>query len=106
TRCGLAFPGIDHNDFGLGLGGFVGFDPTPENGVAPSGVGAFYEQAVGLFDVVVTNGYGVFAEGHFIGGHGTAHAKARVGVDIVGADKAVDIFVDDVVFFREALAGG
>src|SRR5690606_7598573 len=83
-----------------------GFDSTPQNGVAPSGVGAFYEQAVGLFDVVVTNGYGVFAEGDFIGGHGTAHAKARVGVAIVAADKAFDKFVEDVVFFREALAGG
>ena len=84
----------------------MGFDPAPENGVAPSGVGAFYEQAVGVFDVVVTNGYGVFAEGHFIGGHGTAHAKAGVGVDVVAADKAFDKFVEDVVFFREALAGG
>jgi hypothetical protein len=45
------------------------------------------------------------SQGEFVRRHGTAHAQARVGVDVVGAEQALRQFVEDVVVLGQQLTG-
>ncbi len=97
--------GIDHDDFGVGVGFFAGFDAPEEDGVAPGGVGAGDEESVAVVDVFVGDRRGVGTERGLVAGDGGGHAEAGVGVDVVGAEKAFDDFIGEIIFLSEALAG-
>ncbi|MNV35247.1 hypothetical protein D3C71_1266880 [compost metagenome] len=57
-----------------------------------------------MFHVVVAGGRRVGPQGLLVARHGAAHAQARVGVDVVGADQALGQLVEDVVVLGEQLA--
>ncbi len=71
----------------------------------PRRVAAHDEQAVGVLQVVVAGRRRVGAQRLLVAGHGAAHAQARVGVDVVGADQALGELVEDVVVLGQQLAG-
>ena len=56
-------------------------------------------------DVVVARRRRIAAQGRLVAGDRARHAKARVGVDVVGADQALRELVEDVVVLGEQLAG-
>ena len=58
-----------------------------------------------MVDVFIAGRRRVHAEGLLVTGHGRTHAQARVGVHIVGADQALDQFVEDVIVLGHQLAG-
>ena len=101
-RVGAARIGDD--DFQIRVGFFRVFNAAKQNGVRPGRVAADNENASGLRNVVVTSGRRVGAQGHFVAGHGAAHAQARVAVDVVRAQQSFDQFVENVIVLGQQLA--
>jgi hypothetical protein len=79
-------------------------DAAKQHRVRKGGVAAGDEQAVGVVDVVVAGRRRVGAQRELVAGHRAAHAQARVGVDVVGADQALGQLVEDVVVLGQQLA--
>ncbi len=59
---------------------------------------------VGVRQVVVARGRRVGAQRQLVAGHRAAHAQARVGIEVVGADQPLDELVVDVVVLGQPLA--
>ena len=68
------------------------------------GVAADYENAFGVFDVVVAGRRRIRAQRLFVAGDGATHAKAGIGVYVVSAQQTLGEFVKDVVVLGEQLA--
>jgi hypothetical protein len=58
-----------------------------------------------VHDVVVAGRRRIGAERGLVARDRAAHAQARVGVDVVGADQALGELVEDVVVLGKELAG-
>ena len=95
---------IGHDDLHGRVGGARVLDAAKHDGVRPGRVAAGDEQALRVAQVVVAGGRRVGAQRGLVAGHGAAHAQARVGVDVVGADQALGQLVEDVVVLGEQLA--
>ena len=54
--------------------------------------------------ILVAGGRRIGAQAGLVAGHRAAHAQARVGVDVVGADQALGQLVEDVVVLGQQLA--
>ena len=67
-------------------------------------VGAYDEDAIRVVHIVVAGRWCVRAQSLLVARHRAAHAQAGVGVDVVGADHALDQFVEDVIVLRQQLA--
>ena len=80
-------------------------DAPPEDRVAGGGVRAQQQEAVGERDVGVGRRRAVEAERAAVAGDRGGHAQARVGVDVVRAEKALGELVDRVVVLGQQLAG-
>ena len=94
---------IDHDQ--LCAGPLAGADPRPYDRVARRRVGAHDQEAVGPVDVGVCGGRAVRPEGAGVAGDCTGHAKARVGVDVVGPEESLGELRGDVVILGRQLPG-
>ena len=88
----------------MGVGFFRVFNAAKQNRMRPGRVAADDEDARGLRNVVVTCGRRIGTQGHFVAGHGAAHAQARIAVDVVRAQQPFDQFVEDVIVLGQQLA--
>ncbi len=77
----------------------------PHDRMTGGGVGAEHEQAVGLREVRVAGRRPVGAERAAVTGDRGGHAQARVRVDVVGAEEALEQLHGGVVVLRQQLAG-
>jgi hypothetical protein len=82
-----------------------GLDPPHHDRVGIGGVRSGDEQQVGLVDVLVAGGHRVGAQRGLVARHRRTHAQARVGVQIVGADRDARQLVEHVIVFGEQLPG-
>ena len=80
-------------------------DARPDDRVAGGGVRPEQQEAVGERDVGVRRRRAVEAERAAVAGDRRGHAQARVGVDVVRAEKALGELVDRVVVLGQQLAG-
>jgi hypothetical protein len=101
---GVGAARVDHDDLQRWVGAFGILDAPEQDGVRPGGVAAGDEQALRVVQVVVAGGGRVGAQRGFVAGHRAAHAQARVGVDVVGADQALGQLVEDVIVLGQQLA--
>lgn len=69
-------------------------------------VGAPGHQAVGVFEVLVTTGRAVGAEGALVAGHGRGHAQGRVAIIVVGTDQPARELAEHVELLGQHLPGG
>ena len=75
------------------------FYASKQNGVGIGGVTACDKQAVGMHDIVIASRWCICTEREFVASDCTAHAQARIGVDVVGAEQSFGEFVEDVIVF-------
>ena len=80
-------------------------DAPPEDRMAGRRVRPQQQEAVGQADVGVRRRRAVEAERAAVAGDRRGHAQARVGVDVVRAEKALGELVDRVVVLGQQLAG-
>jgi hypothetical protein len=71
--------------------------------MAPGRVGAGNIKAIGQFNIIITNGYAIFAQSYFVTYHRAAHTQARIGIDIITADKTLHQLVYHIILFGKAL---
>ena len=79
--------------------------PLEEHRMALGGVGADQQHQGGGVEVVVAAGGAIGAEAAAVAGHGRTHAQARVGIEVVAAEGALEQLVGGVVVLAEELAG-
>ena len=91
--------------FSAGLARLRVLDAAEQDRMRPGRVAADDEEALGVLQVVVAGGRRIGAQRLLVAGHRAAHAQARVGVDVVGADQALGELVEDVVVLGQQLAG-
>ncbi len=101
---GMRTPRIDHDDLHLRVGALGIFQPPKQDRVRKRRIGPGNEHALGVLQIVVARRRCVCAQGLFVARHGAAHAQARVGVDVVGADQALGQLVEDIVVLGQQLA--
>ena len=58
-----------------------------------------------MVDVFIAGGRRVRAQRGLVAGHGGGHAKARVGINVVGAKQSLGELVEDVIVLGEQLSG-
>ncbi len=63
-------------------------------------IGTNNKQAISAVEVLITARHRVHAEAGFVARYRRRHAEPRVGVDMIGADKAFGQFVDDIIVLR------
>ena len=102
---GVGAARVADDDFQRRIGRLRVFNAPEQNGVRKRRVAAGDEQALGVFQVVVAGGRRIGPQRLFVARDGAAHAQARVGVDVVGADQALGQLVEDVIVFGQQLAG-
>ena len=96
--------GVDHHDaHGAGIPLAALQQPLEEHRMAVGGIGADQEHAIGQVEVVVAAGRAIGAEAAAIGGDGRTHAQPGIGVEVVGAQGALEQLLGDVVILREKL---
>ncbi|MDT4832092.1 hypothetical protein FQZ97_656330 [compost metagenome] len=102
VRRGVA-PGVDDYQFGPGL------DPVhqaqEQDRVAVGHVGADDEEHIGLVEVLIGAGRAVRTQRQLVAAAGAGHAQARVGLDLVAAEVALDQLVGQVLGFQRHLPG-
>ena len=101
---GVGAARVDDDEFHFGAGRARVLDATEQHRMRPGGIRPGDQQAVGMGDVLVGTRRRVGAQRGLVAGHGGAHAQARVGVDVVGADQSLGQLVEDVVVLRHELA--
>ena len=79
--------------------------PLEQHRMALSRVGADQQHQIGQIEVVVAAGRAIGAEAAGIAGHRRTHAEARVGVEVVAAQGALEQLVGCVVVLAEELTG-
>ena len=92
------------NNFQLRVGGFSVFNTPEQNRVRIRGVAANNENTLRVSNIVIAIGRCVSPQRLFVARHSAAHAQARVGVDIVGANQALGQFIEHVIVFSQQLA--
>ncbi len=102
-RRGFGAARVDHDPLLLGLGTPRVFEATEQHRVGPGHVAADDEHRARMVQVFVAARRRVGAERAFVAGHCTAHAKARIGVDIVGAEQPLAQLVEGVIVLGEQL---
>ena len=95
---------IDHDPLHGRVGTLGIFNAPKQHRVGKRGVGANDEQRLRKLHIVVAVGRGIRAQRLLVAGYRAAHAQARIGVDVVGANQALGQFVEDVIVFGEQLA--
>ena len=95
---------IAEDDLECGVGLFGVFNPAKQDGVGERGVRADDENALRMVHVVVAGRGRVGAQRLLVARHGAAHAQARIGVDVVGAQQALGELVEGVIVFGKQLA--
>ena len=95
---------VGHDDLHLRPRGTRLLDAPREHGMRPGRVAARDEKAVRMVHILVAGRWRVGAQRELVAGHGAAHAQARIGVDVVGADQALGQLVEDVVVLGQQLA--
>ena len=96
--------GVDHHDaHGAGIPFAALQQPLEEHRMAFGGVGADQQHAIGQVEVVVAAGRAIGTEAAAIGGDGRAHAQPGIGIEVVGAQGALQQLLGDVVILREKL---
>ena len=75
------------------------FYASEQNRVGIGGVTACDKKTVGMHHIVIACGRSVCAECEFVASDRTAHAQARIGVDVVGTQQTFNEFVEDVIVF-------
>ena len=103
SRVGAARVGDDDAQARVCTLGFL--DPAKQHGVRIGRVGAHQEQGARMIDIFVARRRRVGAQRELVAGHGAAHAKARIGIDVVGPEQAFREFVEDVVILGQELPG-
>ena len=73
--------------------------------VTPCGIGADEDEQVCGLEVFVIARHRIAAERALVPGDARRHAEPRIGVDVGGTDEAFRQLVDDVIIFRQQLAG-
>ena len=71
----------------------------------PRGVRSGDEKTARVIDIVVARGRRIGAKRRLVTGDGARHAEPRVRVDVVGADKPLGEFVEDVIILGQQLTG-
>jgi hypothetical protein len=71
--------------------------------MAPGRVGPGNIKAIGQFNIIITNGYTIFAQGSFYNRHRAAHTQARIGINIITADKTLYQLINHIILFGKAL---
>ena len=79
--------------------------PLEQHWVALSRVGADQQHHIGQIEVVVAAGRAIGAEAAGIASHCRTHAQARIGIEVVAAQGALEQLVGCVVVLAEELAG-
>ena len=79
-------------------------DAPEQHRVRPRGIAAGNQQTVGGINVFIGTRRRIGPQRGLVASHRRAHAQARVGVDIVGADQALGQLVEDVVVLGQQLA--
>ena len=95
---------VDHDDLGAALG-FRGKHALVQDRVAPGEVGAHQHHQIRLVEIFIGARHRICAKRAFMASNGGGHAKARVGIDIGGADEAFDELVGDVIVLCQKLTG-
>ena len=67
-------------------------------------VAAHNKDAVCVLHIVVAGRRRVGAQRELVASHGAAHAQARIGVNVVGANQAFGELVKGVIVFSQQLA--
>ena len=101
---GLGAARIDDDDLQRRVARLRVLDAAKQDRVRERGVRAGDEERRRVGDVVVAARRRVGAERRLVAGDRARHAKARVGVDVVGADQALGELVEDVVVLGKELA--
>ena len=102
--CRIGAARVAKNDFQRRIGSLGVFNTAKQNRVRVSCVAANDEYALGVVHVVITVWWGIGPQRLFVACYGAAHAQARVGVYIVGAQQALGQLVEDVIVFGQQLA--
>ncbi|MNU89363.1 hypothetical protein D3C71_791990 [compost metagenome] len=100
--CRGAAPWIDHDQFCPGL------DPVhhaqKQDRVTVGHVGTDHEEQIGAVEVFVGARWPVGTQRELVAAARAGHAQARVGLNVVGADKTLGQFVDQVLRFQRHLS--
>ncbi len=99
---GAARVGHDQLHAGVLLARF--FDAAKQHRVGKGRVAADDEQALRVVHVVVAGRWRVGPQREFVARHRAAHAQARVGVHVVGADQPFGQLVENIVVLGQQLA--
>ena len=102
--CGVGAPRVGHDEAQPRVGAPGVFDATEQDGVRPGGVGTGDEEGARMGQVFIAGGRRIGTQRGLVAGHRAAHAQARIGVDVVGADQRLGQLVKDVVVLRQQLA--
>ena len=97
---GIRTAGIGDDDFELRIFLARILYASKQNGMGIGGVAARDEQAVGVHHIVIASRGCICTEREFVASDSTAHAQARIGIDVVGAQQSFGKFVEDVIVFR------
>ena len=103
---GGRLPGIHHYDRdAAGLAPFALQQPLKQHRMALRRVGADQEGHGAVVEILVAAGGAIGAEAAGIARHCRTHAQARVGIEVVGADRPLEQLLGDVVVLDVKLAG-
>ena len=77
--------------------------PLEKHRMTIGGIGADQQHAIGQVEVVVAAGRAIGTEAAAVGGDGRAHAQPGIGIEVVGAQGALQQLLGGVVVLREKL---
>ncbi len=95
---------VDHHDAHARSRPLGGLKPLEQHRMTPGEVAAHQHDKIGQFEILVEAGHRVAAEGALVARHRRGHAEPRVGIDVGGAEEALDQLVGDVIVLGQQLA--